>query len=472
MGDLGKRSIQISVTLGAIVSLVGCGAEQSDVQSGQHDFALSSVNGLSAINGLSSVNGLSAMNGLSAVNGLSSVNGLSAMNGLSSVNGLSAVNGLMTTSAGRRTVSYLAKCALAANDSLVKQDQNGVNYTYAGGIGLCPGWKNGDVHTDATCMEGVSACLMAHVNTAGIHVPLWLDSNDPAIGWGVDRVNYPMQEGTFFGDIIDTGSLSAIAKPGMTAPVAYYCDGAGFPGGASGVVAGRLGANQSGAPYSNPFGSGVLCQNAPNAVGQFSQGVGGSCPAGSNSSPSAGCPDGYKALTTNGNSGVWQHGITVWRNNNYVPVFDTGYIYRIAPYLANFGESVDVMNGSTADGTLIQQWGSWNGTPQMFTLVADGSSWHVAMTANTAKCVDLVGGGSSLGNGTQLAINDCKMGDTSQEWTISPDPQTGAFFLKNVQSGRCFDENNSNTSSGVIMEIWDCNNGPNQKFYMQAYPTN
>ena len=62
--------------------------------------------------------------------------------------------------------------------------------------------------------------MMAHVNTAGIHVPLWLDASDPAIGWGVDRVNYPMQEGTFFGDIIDTGSLATIGKPSLTGPVA------------------------------------------------------------------------------------------------------------------------------------------------------------------------------------------------------------------------------------------------------------
>ena len=62
-------------------------------------------------------------------------------------------------------------------------------------------------------MEGLSACIMAHVNTAGVHVPLWLDSSDGVIGWGIDRTNYPMQEGTFFGDIIDTGPLTNIGKP-------------------------------------------------------------------------------------------------------------------------------------------------------------------------------------------------------------------------------------------------------------------
>ena len=66
------------------------------------------------------------------------------------MNGLSSINGLMTTAAGRKTVAYLVKCALAANDSLVKQDQNGTNYTFAGGIGLCPAWKNGGVAGNAS----------------------------------------------------------------------------------------------------------------------------------------------------------------------------------------------------------------------------------------------------------------------------------------------------------------------------------
>ena len=45
--------------------------------------------------------------------------------------------------------------------------------------------------------------------------------------------------------------------------------------------------------------------------------------------PPAGCPDGYKALTT-APGAVWQHGITVWRNNNYTPVFDTSYQYTFS----------------------------------------------------------------------------------------------------------------------------------------------
>ena len=58
MRGLGKRTIQISVAIGAIVGLIGCGEEASHVEAGSHDFALSSFNGLTAINGLTAMNGL------------------------------------------------------------------------------------------------------------------------------------------------------------------------------------------------------------------------------------------------------------------------------------------------------------------------------------------------------------------------------------------------------------------------------
>src|SRR6185312_4630778 len=271
-------------------------------------------------------------------------------------NGLTSMNGLMTTSAGRKTVSYLVKCALAANDSLVKADQNNVNYTFAGGLGLCPQWKNGGVSTDATCQELVSACMMAHVNTAGVPVPLWLDAQTPAIGWGIDKVNFPFQEGSFFGNIIATGSLSGQGHPTATAPLAYYCDGAGFAGGSAGVVAGRLGASQQSSPYMNPFGTGTLCKNSSGVVAQYSYGVGGQSD-----------PDGYKALTASGTP--WNNTITVWRNNSYNPIFDTSY--------------------------------------------------------QSPGCLD-AGAGT---NATSVVLNGCN-GSSSQSWSITPDVQTGNFFVK------------------------------------------
>ena len=100
----------------------------------------------------------------------------------------------------------------------------------------------------------------------------------------------------------------------------------------------------------------------------------------------------------------------------------------------------------------------------MFNLIADGSNWHIAMNANNAKCLDLVGGGSSLGNGTQLADQRLPGGERQPGLEHHARPATGAFVFKNVQSGRCLDEMpNSTTASGTPMQIWDCSGPASQK---------
>jgi hypothetical protein len=238
----------------------------------------------------------------------------------------------------------------------------------------------------------------------------------------------------------------------VNGPIAYFCDGAGFTGGAAGVVAGRLGAGQSGMPYMNPFGNGVLCKNA-GAVAQYTYGVNGQTD-----------PDGYKAIYTNGGV-AWNDAITVWRNNNYAPVFDASYAYRLSPMSAT-GKSIDVAYASQNNGTAVQQYASWDGDPQKFKLLAVGANWKIAMKANTNKCLDVVGNGTA--NGTPIEIQDCD-GSTAQAWTITPDVQTGAFKFKHVASGRCLDVTGWSTADGARMEIYDCSGGANQKFKVQAY---
>src|SRR5581483_5655457 len=195
--------------------LLGCAAPE-----GQPDHvtavesSINSDNGLPEINGLSG-NGLSG-NGLSG-NGLSG-NGLSG-NGLSgnglimnalNASGLTASTFLMNSASGRSTVSYLVRCALPANRSITKQDLLGASYTFTGQIGVAPEWESGTCGMD--CQQQVSACMLAHVNTSGQHITLWLDGDSSAIGWG-RSTDYPYQEGSFFGNIF------------VSPPTAYYCNG-------------------------------------------------------------------------------------------------------------------------------------------------------------------------------------------------------------------------------------------------------
>ena len=177
-----------------------------------------------------------------------SVNGLNSVNGLASIDGLSSTVGLMTTEEGRKTVSYLVRCALPPTHSLVKKDQHGTSHTFPGQLGLAPEWEDGEC--GLACQEYVSACVMAHVNTTGTHIPIWLVADKPNIGWSLSP-DFPRQEGSFFGNFF------------VSPPKAFYCEGKDF---AVGVVAGRIGSNQVGAPYVNSFGDNQsLCQS-PNDI--------------------------------------------------------------------------------------------------------------------------------------------------------------------------------------------------------------
>ncbi|MBC8131413.1 MAG: RICIN domain-containing protein [Deltaproteobacteria bacterium] len=150
----------------------------------------------------------------------------------------------MTTAGGRQTVAYLVRCALPAGRTLVKKDQIGVSHSFSGKIGLAPQWEN--AACDTNCQELISSCMMAHVNTTGRNVKLWMVSTSATIGWGT-TLDYPYQEGSFFGNIF------------VSPPQAYYCNGSDVD---AAVVAGRIGANQINAPYKNPFPGQGFCRNS------------------------------------------------------------------------------------------------------------------------------------------------------------------------------------------------------------------
>jgi hypothetical protein len=158
----------------------------------------------------------------------------------------------MTTADGRTTVSYIVRCAMSAGTSITKQDQNGVSYTFAGSLGFAPQWATGVC--DDNCQEYISACLMAHVNTAGIHVPLFVVSQAPSVGWSLSA-DYPNKEGSFFGNLFTLGAHGYDS----TSVAAFYCDGKAYD---IATVPGRIGANQVGAPYKNPYLAGPYASGA------------------------------------------------------------------------------------------------------------------------------------------------------------------------------------------------------------------
>jgi len=302
-----KTTTWIATTLAFAAVFGGCQAPEADDAGASAESELVATNGLSMINGLSMTNGLSG-NGLSG-NGLSG-NGLSGnglvMNPLATT-GLTSSTFLMNSAAGRSTVSYMVRCALPAGRSITKTDSTGASYTFAGGIGLTPQWETGTC--DGDCQRWISACMLAHVNTAGIHIPIWIVGQNTGLGWG-QSATYPNQEGTFFGNIF------SINTAGHTD--AYYCEGPGFD---KSVVDGRIGSNQVGAPYRDMFADGYCASNY-NCV--------------TSDAKTSNVADGYKACTMgDGSMQAWNQLVTVWRQNKA------------------FDASGNIVAGKTADGSTV-----------------------------------------------------------------------------------------------------------------------
>ncbi|NTX09486.1 hypothetical protein HUA74_10505 [Myxococcus sp. CA051A] len=173
-------------------------------------------------NGLST-NGLST-NGLST-NGLST-NGLST-NGLST-NGLST-NGFVTwfnqdPATADSVMAYVVTCAVQAG--VARQFTNpvtGITHMWLGALGLAPRWASGLPATEVE-QQVVSACLAAHANKYGLHVPISVlglttsETNAPIPYTAEELATYNQQEACFFGNLFDgTGVFAANDQPYLSA---------------------------------------------------------------------------------------------------------------------------------------------------------------------------------------------------------------------------------------------------------------
>ena len=151
-------------------------------------------------------NGLS-LNGLS-LNGLS-LNGLS-LNGLS-LNGLNSGEfkaWFQQNPAGHNMLmGYLVRCAVPSGETRDFKDASGVVYRWTGGLGLAPDWALGKVATEAE-QQVITACLAAHVNNYGVHVPISVlgqNALSQAITYSEAELHdFAQTEACFFGNVFTT----------------------------------------------------------------------------------------------------------------------------------------------------------------------------------------------------------------------------------------------------------------------------
>jgi hypothetical protein len=206
----------------ALVGAVGCAPPRDDVETVSQpglSFNGLSFNGLS-FNGLS-FNGLS-FNGLS-FNGLS-FNGLS-FNGAGSQDFANWFNLADSANIAQHdmTMKYVIRCAIAAGRTASFTDANGMVHTWAGALGLADSWDQNPLTDDQK--QWVSACLMAHVNSAmptPKSIQVSLRGGNPLLTETLlEKGAVSTFDGAFFGDLFSSPNKLYICSPTWTPPVNY-----------------------------------------------------------------------------------------------------------------------------------------------------------------------------------------------------------------------------------------------------------
>jgi hypothetical protein len=218
--------------------------------------------------------------------------------------------------------------------------------------------------------------MMALVNTTGVHVPLWLTSPMPEIGWG-QNASYPDMEGAFFGNIFVVDSSGKVP--------AYFCEGETHLG----LVPGRIGADQTDSPYQNPWGDGGLCSNHCSTSGVPRD---------------DGQTDGFSSCKG------YAHVITVWRNADFKPQFDPDTKYSIKNL--HSGKVIDWDQSSA----LVQQWTDYSKDNQLWKFAStDGASFHIMSAANQDRCLAIAPKTDSV---SKVQLATCVSGSKDQNWVV------------------------------------------------------
>lgn len=138
--------------------------------------------------------------------------------------------------------------------------------------------------------------------------------------------------------------------------------------------------------------------------------------------------------------------------------------YRIVSRKSN--KVLDLVNGSTADGTDAIQW-SWNGgDDQKWDLVHLGGGQYKLVGVASGKLLEVTG--ASTNNGAVIQIwpsnnNNC------QKWTLTPSGD-GAFKLLNVNSGKAIDVSGGSSADGAGLIQWPYSGADNQQWRIAITP--
>jgi hypothetical protein len=124
------------------------------------------------------------------------------------------------------------------------------------------------------------------------------------------------------------------------------------------------------------------------------------------------------------------------------------------------------LNGSTANGTQLVQWGYNGGNEQKWTLSYLGNSQYKVTGVASGRVVNVSGNSGS--NGANLILWDWN-GANNEKWTITPIGD-GYFRLTAVNSGKVADVAGPSTADGAVVHQWDYVGVLNQQWTFTVLP--
>lgn len=110
----------------------------------------------------------------------------------------------LASSDARQVLRYIVSCALEAGEH-IDLTIDGEAYPFDGQLGLAPSWGDPGGSCDAECKAWVSGCVIARINNQGVSVPISVRGDNCALGTtNAEIVDYPVPDGTYYGDIFGT----------------------------------------------------------------------------------------------------------------------------------------------------------------------------------------------------------------------------------------------------------------------------
>jgi len=138
--------------------------------------------------------------------------------------------------------------------------------------------------------------------------------------------------------------------------------------------------------------------------------------------------------------------------------------YYLTDRLCN--KVIDLVNGSTADGTDAIQWG-WNGgTDQKWDVAYLGNGQYQLTGVASGKLLEITGASTANGAAAQIWPSN---GNNCQKWTIRPS-NDGYFKVLNVNSGKSLDVQNNSTADGTAILQYNDIGASNQQWLMPITP--